>query len=185
MEHLQRQRGEKLNKKLIGALAIALIVIIGQSVALTMTWTDTKVTMTAGTASVVSVSLFKDCSCTVPFTEHNWDGVVQGQEYEVTCYVRNSGNQAVYITYTPGSLNFDGAQTRFRINVSVIESPAMPCQLLPMTPELLPVKNPLVCERGFLLLPGKVIKVDIVLLVDSVVAGGSWSWNFFIAGCAP
>ena len=39
--------------------------------------------------------------------------------------------------------------------------------------------------NGFLLNPGKVIKIDIVMFVDSVVAGGSWSWNFYIEGCAP
>jgi hypothetical protein len=141
--------------------------------------------MTVGNASIVTIGVFSDCATTVPFTSYNWDGVTQGQQYEVTAYVKNTGSVAVYISYTPGALNFDGAQTRFRINVSVLEGPATPCQLLPISPVFLPLKNPLVCENGFLLLPGKVIKVDIVLLVDSVVAGGSWSWNFYIAGCAP
>ncbi len=174
-----------MNRKLLSALAICLIVVAGASFAWTMTWTETKVTMTAGTASLVSIGLFQDCATTIPFTTYDWDGVVQGQEYEVTAYVKNVGNQAVYISYTPGALNFDGAQTRFRVNVSVLEGPATPCQLQPISPVFLPIKNPLVCNNGFLLLPGKVIKVDIVLLVDSVVSGGTWSWSFFIAGCAP
>jgi hypothetical protein len=173
-----------LNRKLLGVFAVALIAIVGGSAAWTMTWTSAKVTMTAGTACVTSLGIFQDCACTVPFTSHNWDGVVQDQIYEVTAYVRNTGNQAVYITYTPGSLSFDGAQTRFRINVTVIEGPAMPCQLLTNYYKL-PLKNPLVCENGFLLTPGKVVKIDIELVPDSLVAGGSWSWNFFIEGCAP
>jgi hypothetical protein len=141
--------------------------------------------MTVGNASIVTIGVFSDCATSTPFTTYNWDGVTQGQEYEVTAYVKNTGSVAMYISYTPGSLSFDGAQTRFRIVVNVLEGPATACQLLPITPTALPIKNPLVCENGFLLLPGKVIKVDIVLLVDSVVAGGSWSWNFYIAGCAP
>ena len=174
-----------MNRKILSVFAICLIAIIGASAAWTMTWTESRVTMTAATASVVSVGLFEDCATTIPFVSHDWSGVVQGQEYEVTTYAKNTGNQAVYISYTPGSLSFDGAQTRFRVVVNVLEGPATSCQLLPITPTPLPVKNPLNCENGFLLLPGKVIKLDIVLFVDSVVAGGSWSWNLFIAGCAP
>jgi hypothetical protein len=220
------EEGWKMNKKLAGILAVTLIAVIGGSAAWTMTWTESRITMTAGTASVVSIGLFQDCACTVPLTSHDWGGVVQDQEYEVTAYVRNTGNQAVYITYETsggepfvsdghddlqgedlatdrvlgGHIIFDGGQTRFRILVSVLEGPGLPCQLLPtVDPPTesvkqlfdavggcpLPLKDPLVCDNGFLLLPGKVIKVDIVLLVDSVVAGGSWSWDFFIAGCAP
>ena len=174
-----------MDKKLIGILAVVLVASVGSSAFYSMTWTDSRITMTAGTSSVVALGLYADCACCTPFTSHNWDGVVEGQMYEVAVYVKNNGTQAVYVTYTPGSLAFDGAQTRFRINVSVLEGPALPCQLLPITPTPLPVKNPLVCENGFLLLPGKVIKLDVVLLVDSVVAGGSWSWTFFISGCAP
>ena len=174
-----------MNRKLVGILVAVLVAVAGSAVAVSMTWTESKVTMTAGTASVVSIGLFEDCATTVPFTTHDWDGVVQDQEYEVTTYVKNTGNQAVYITYTPSTKNFDGDQTRFRIVVNVIESPATPCQLLPMTPQALPVKDPMNCPNGFLLLPGKVIKVDIILLVDSTVSGGTWSWDFFIAGCAP
>ncbi len=174
-----------MNNKIIAAIATVLVASLGTSAFFAMTWTDSRITMTAGTSSVVSLGLFSDCAATIPFTTHNWDGVVEGQEYEVACYVRNIGTQAVYVSYTPGALNFDGAQTRFRINVSVLEGPALPCQLLPISPDFLPIKNPLVCENGFLLLPGKVIKLDIVLLVDSVVSGGSWSWTFTIAGCAP
>ncbi len=176
---------ENMNNRLIAVLAAVLVASLGTSAFFAMTWTDSRITMNAATSSVVALGLFSDCAATIPFTTHNWDGVVEGQEYEVAVYVRNIGTEAVYITYTPGSLSFDGAQTRFRINVSVLEGPALPCQLLPITPTLLPVKNPLVCERGFLLLPGKVIKLDIILLVDSVVSGGSWSWSLFIAGCAP
>ena len=183
---MKGERGEKLiNKKLLGILAVALVAIIGSSVAWTMTWTSARITMTAGTASVVAIGIYQDCDTVVPFTTHNWDGVVNGQEYEVTGYVKNTGNQAVYITYTPGSYSSDGNQLRLRFNVSIIEGPATPCQLNPITPIYLQVKNPLVCETGFLLHPGKVIKIDIVMFVDSVVAGGTWSWNFYIEGCAP
>jgi len=186
VKHLKGERGEKLiNRKLLGVLAVALIAIVGGSAAYTMTWTSARITMTAGTACVVSVGIFEDCACTIPFTTHNWDGVVQDQIYEVTAYVRNTGNQLVYLTYTPASLTFDGAQTRFKINVTVIEGPAMPCQLFPCPRVLLPVKNPMVCENGYPLTPGKVIKIDIELVPDSLVAGGNWSWNFFIEGCAP
>jgi hypothetical protein len=172
-------------KKTLAILAAVVIAVAGASSMLAMTWTESRITMTAGTSSVVALGLFQDCATTTPFSSYDWDGVVQGQEYEVTVYLKNNGTQAVYVTYTPSSLSFDGAQTRFRLNVSVIEGPATPCQLNPISPVFLPVKNPMVCENGFLLNPGKVIKLDIVLLVDSVVSGGSWNWNFFIAGCAP
>ncbi len=174
-----------MDRKLVGMAAIASVLLAAAAGAYAMTWTEARISMTAGSASIVTIGLFSDCATTIPFISHDWDGVVQGQTYEVTVYVKNTGTQAVYITYTPSSLSFDSAQTRFRINVSVIEGPATPCQLNPITPVALPVKNPLVCENGFLLTPGKVIKLDIVLTVDSLVSGGTWAWNFFIAGCAP
>jgi hypothetical protein len=174
-----------MNKKISAILAVVLVAVAGATAAMSMTWTESRISMTAGSASIVTIGLYEDCATTIPFTTYDWDGVVQGQEYEVTCYVKNTGTQAVYISYTPSALSFDGAQTRFRLNVTVIEGPATSCQLNPISPTFLPIKNPLVCENGFLLLPGKVIKVDIILLVDSLVSGGTWAWNFDIAGCAP
>jgi hypothetical protein len=85
----------------------------------------------------------------------------------------------------PTDLSFDDNQTRFHITVTVIEGPATVCQLNPCSPVPLPEKNPLICASGFLLNPGKVIKVDIELHVDSLVSGGSWAWDFFFYGCAP
>jgi hypothetical protein len=190
-----------MNKKLLGVLAVELIAIIGGSAAMTMTWTESQISMFAGNASTVSIGLFQDCACSMPFTRHDWDGVVQDQEYEVTAYVRNLGSQGVYITYdldaqapmeyvsTPEGdyivLLFDDFQTRFRMNVTVIEGPSMPCQLFPIQLVRLPWKNELNCEHGFYLNPGKVIKIDIILQVDSVVAGGNWQWDFLVEGCAP
>ncbi len=174
-----------MNKRLLGILAAALAVIIGASTAWSMTWTENRVTMTAETASVVAIGVFKDCDTTIPFATYDWDGVTDGQHYEVTAYVKNTGNQAVYVTYVPPALVFDGGQTIMRLDVFVLEGPATSCQLLPISPVSLPFENPLVCERGFLLLPGKVIKLDIVLTVISVVAGGTWRWPLLIRGCAP
>jgi len=205
-----------IDKKLLGILTVALIAVIGGSAAYSMTWTSARVSMMARTSSVVSIGLFQDCACNIPFMSHDWGGVVQNQTYEVTCYVRNTGSQAVYLTFTTSggegggsilavmpngenegelrafpppprqeSIWFDGGQTRFSVNVNVIEGPATPCQLFPCELVYLPSKDPMICESGFLLHPGKVVKIDIELLVYSVVAGGNWHWNFYIEGCAP
>jgi hypothetical protein len=174
-----------MNKKLIGVIAIVALAIATAYGVYSMTWTSARVHMTAGSASVITVGLYQDCLCTSPFTGWDWDGVVQGQTYEVTCYVKNTGTVALYITYDPTYLYFDNNQTRFNTHVTVIEGPATVCQLQPCTPTPLPEKNPLVCANGFLLNPGKVIKIDIVLGVDSLVSGGTWAWDFYIEGCAP
>lgn len=165
--------------------AAILIAIMGTTAAFSMTWTENSITMTAGSASLVSIGIFQDCAATVPFTSYDWDGVVEGQQYEVTMYVKNTGKQAVYITYSPADQGFPYADTRFRIEAYIIEGPGTSCQLLPTNPTQLSVKNPLVCENGFLLNPGKVVKISVELFIDSLVTGGHWSWDFFVAGCAP
>jgi archaellum component FlaG (FlaF/FlaG flagellin family) len=174
-----------MNKKIVASLAIVAIAIAAAYGVYSMTWTSARISMTAGSASLYTIGLFQDCMTTNPFTAHDWDGVVQGQEYEVTLYVKNTGTVALYVTYLPTDLSFDLDQTRFTITVNVIEGPATPCQLNPITPVLMPEKNPLVCNNGFLLNPGKVIKIDIVLTVASLVSGGHWAWDFDIFGCAP
>ena len=174
-----------MNDKLLVFLTVALVAVIGFSVVYSMTWTESAVTMTAGTSSTVAIGLFQDCSTTIPFTAYNWGDVVGGQEYEVTCYVKNNGNQAVYLSFQPGGVAFDDLQTHFRIATNVIEGPATSCQLLPITPTPLPLTDSFVCENGFFLNPGKVVKIDIIMFVDWVSTGGSWSWDFLIAGCAP
>jgi hypothetical protein len=100
--------------------------------------------------------------------------------YEVTMYVKNTGTEALFITYLPTNLSWDGRQTRMTTTVYVIEGPATYCQLNPIEPVPLLEKDPLICDRGFLLTPGKVIKLDVILTVASLVAGGSWSWNLGI-----
>lgn len=141
--------------------------------------------MTANTASTVSLGVFTDCACTVPFTSYNWDGVTAGQNYTVAAYVKNNGTRGVYITYTPGSINFDGAQTRFRIIVEVVAG-GLTCQVNNINPAILmPTKVAGNCANGVFINPLQVIKIHIHLVVDSVVSGGTWGWNFLIEGCAP
>jgi len=174
-----------MNRKTVGILSIALVAMLTMTYAVSMTWTSSKISMTAGSASIISLGIYEDCDTTIPFCSHDWNGVVQDQVYEVTVYVRNTGTEAVYLTYLPTDLSFDHDQTRMTTRVYIIEGPATPCQLNPVDRIPLPEKIPTYCDQGFLLTPGKVVKLDIELFVHSLVAGGTWAWDFFIYGCAP
>lgn len=172
-----------MNKKLLGILGIVVVALAASYAVWSMTWTSCTVSMTAHSASVTTIGQFEDCACTIPFESHDWSGVVQGQEYEVKYYIKNTGTVGVYITYLPTWLFWDENQTRFHIAVDIIEF-GTPCQLDPMFEPMLE-KEPLVCDRGFFLPSGKVIKIDVKLFVESLVSGGSWAWDFTIYGCAP
>ena len=174
-----------MNKKLVAILAIAIVATVGTATFLSESWTSGRVTMSAATASTVSLGVFTDCACSVPFTGYNWDGVTAGQNYTVAAYVKNNGTRGVYITYTPGSLNFDSSQTRFRILVDVVAG-GLTCQVNNINPIVsMPVKVATNCANGIFINPNQVIKIHINLVVDSVVSGGNWNWNFYIEGCAP
>jgi hypothetical protein len=102
-------------------------------------------------------------------------------------YVFNDGTEMVYITYLPTDVTLDGGQTRFHITVDVINY-GVPCQMtdnnlqLPTgvasLPFALPEKNIIAPTAGFPLGPNKMIKLDVMVRVDSVDTGtgGSGSW---------
>jgi hypothetical protein len=107
--------------------------------------------------------------------------VSQEQTYEFPIYVQNTGARALFITYTPHDVYFDDGQTHFVIDCFVVEE-GLPCQMTKISPIQLPEKNPFHPVQGYLLNPGKVIKIIIEFYVDSLVSGSSWDWQFTIYG---
>jgi len=143
------------------------------------------VSMTAHSASTISTGMFKDCECSVPFTVYDWDGVVGGQVYLCNTYLKNTGNKGVYVTYEPAYLNLLDGQARFYIDVYVVEM-GTPCDLYSVDPAFaLPEKDPAICDRGYWLGPGKVVKLTVVLWAESVVYGETCSWDLTVYGCVP
>jgi len=174
-----------LNKKYAGVLAIVVVAAAAAFGVWADTWTSCVVSMTAHSASVVTIGQFEDCLCTIPFNVHDWNGVVQGQTYECKYYIRNTGTVGVWITYLPTDLTFDDDQTRFHFDVDIIEF-GTPCQLDSITPVVMLEKDPSpgMCLVGYFLGPGKVIKIDVMMRVDALVSGGNWAFDFTIYGCA-
>ena len=149
---------------------------------LTLTWTSCTITMHAGTASTVSMGQYTDCATTIPIDSYDWNGVTQGNHYELHVYVKNTGTETLWITYLPTILEFYDGQAYMEIYCFVIEF-GVPCQLyildqFPPMPEK-DIGDP---GRGFELPPGKVIKVDIALYVHMVVSGGEYDWEFNFYG---
>lgn len=181
-------------KKLAMIVGVALIVVMGISAySSTITFVPCRITMTADPASsTLALAQFKECGAITPFTSYDWDGVVEDEHYQCPVYVKNTGTVGIYITYLPtnvwlsedppGSGSF---QTHFIITAFVLEF-GMPCELYKLdTPFQLPEKSVANPTAGFYLPPGKMIKVDIVLLVDRVVIGETYTWEFAFWGCFP
>ena len=181
-----------MNKKLlVGALAIALIAVFGASV-FSDTWLDTNLTLTASTAATQSMQIFVDCAATTPATSHNFGAIAQGNMYEWTIYVLNTGSEGMWISYLPTSVSGVGGQTALTIKVLVLQY-GVPCEMtdnnIPLTgtgvtvlPFPLPEKNTAVPSQGFYLMPTKMIKLDIQLTAVSVNVGAQYTIPFEIAG---
>jgi hypothetical protein len=167
-------------KALFAMVGIALMAIIGIPV-LTNMWTSASISMHCAPADIVTLALFEDCDLTKPATVHDWDGVTQGNTYEYSIFVKNTGSRALYITYLPTDIWDADKQSHLVITCKVILSGTQ-CQLLTPQNYVLPEKDPALPANGFLLNPTKVIKIDIELFVESVVSGMSYDWTFIIYG---
>ena len=178
-------------KILAGIFAIVALISVGS--AATLTWTSCTITMHAGTASTVDIGQYTDCACTIPIDSYDWNGVTQGNHYELHVYVKNEGTEAVHLTFvaldsrgydgTTGNVDqvqfYDG-QAKFNMSISVLEK-GLPCQLYAATGDL-PIKDIANHQQGFLLEPGKVVKVDVKLDVLMVVSGGTYDWTLIFEG---
>ena len=182
-----------MNKKLLlGILCIA-VVGIGAASVVADTWMSRYVSFSFTTGSMQNISLFKDCAASAP--PETWTQVVtQGNTYEYTLYVENDGTDLVYITYLPTQVSFDNGQTRFYITVNVLNF-GVKCQMtgnnipLPIgvqeLPFALPEKNLLQPTGGFPLAPNKMIKLDVMVRVDSIDLNhvGPWVVPFEVVAC--
>jgi hypothetical protein len=144
------------------------------------------------TGSLQSLAIYEDCAGTVVAMSHDFGIVTQGNTYEWTMYVLNTGSEAMQITYLPSHYMENGGQSSFTINVNVIEY-GVPCQMSPNVitppaghslPEALPEKVPSQPNLGWPLMPTKMIKLDIILHADAVIVGANYVIMFEISGVA-
>jgi len=176
-----------MNRKLIALLAIVVFAISSFTV-LASTVISAPVHFQfeidpAVANSGVSLSLCSDCACTLPLNgmaAHDFGVVMSGNTYQWTFYVLNNGSQQVYLTFLPGS--FLSGNTVALVNVSAIAygdacqtsgttlAPPLASNALPY---YLPVYNSATPSVGFLLLPDKVVKLDVNLIVTSVDANAN------------
>ena len=171
-------------KLLVGLAAIALVAIVGTQ-ASTLLWTSCSITMHAGTGEVVTIGQYEDCAATIPFNSYDWGAVSQGQVYQVSVFIKNTGNKGVFLTYLPTLLSFYGGQAQFVITVYAVKF-GLPCQLSDITlPIQLPEKDIGNPGQGFWLDPGKMVKLDVNLLAVMLVSGGVYDFTFTTFGAAP
>lgn len=173
-----------MSRKLVAGILIIAIAAMSVTRVLMLTWTSCTIHMHAGTASVVNIGQFSDCACTMPIDAWDWDGITQGNTYELHVFVKNTGTEGIYLTYLPTVIEFYDGQATFIITVTVIEK-GLPCQLYLVDPQfVLPEKDIGMPAQGFWLEPGKVVKVDIQIYVAAVVSGGVYDWDFTFYGAA-
>jgi hypothetical protein len=179
-----------MNKKILfGILAVALIAGSAAAAVISDTWLDTYITLSMRTGSLQAMAVYEDCAGTLVATSHDFGVVSQGNTYEYTVYVLNTGSQAMNITYLPTTYSSGGGQVNIGILVDVIEYGA-PCQMSgaiqspkPL-PWALPEKVAANPGLGFPLMPTKMIKLDIKVTIYAVQVGGSYAIPFEIAGVA-
>ena len=184
---------KKMNKKLLlGILAIALVAIVGTTV-VADSWKSKFLGFRLNAGGTQSLYLYKDCWAF--FTAEGWtQSVTEGNTYEFSVYVLNTGTELMYITYLPTDVNRDNGQTRFRITVDVINY-GLPSQMtdnnialptgIASLPYALPEKNVATPTNGFPLMPNKMIKLDISIEVFSVdLNTGTWTFDFEVIGVA-
>ena len=185
-----------MNKKLFGILTIAIFAVSMASV-LSDTWVDKPAPFTFNSSmgsNAVSIGLFADCAATVPLATsgvaHDFGLVAQGNTYEWTIYVLNNGAEQVYLTYSPTTYTANGGQTAATVRVQAIAY-GVPCETSGTTltppdgyklPYSLPEKNVNAPTAGFLLMPDKIVKLDVQLSVASVDAGMTFTVPFQISG---
>ena len=187
-----------MNKKLIAIFAIAIFAVSTMAV-LADTWVDVPAPFTftadpSGAYSGVSISLCSDCACTAPLNPvlaHDFGLVMQANVYEWTFYVLNNGSEQVYLTYSPTAYTANGGQTSVNIVVTAIAygdacetsgttlAPPLASNALPYN---LPEKTTSTPSNGFLLLPDKVVKLDVKLTVLSIDEGMTFTVPFSING---
>jgi hypothetical protein len=122
---------------------------------------------------------------------HNFGMVSEGNTYEWPIYVVNNGSKQVYITYLPTNFIADSGQTSGSITVTVIAY-GLGCETSGTTlvpplasnalPYNLPEKNAATPQIGFLLMPNKVIKLDVKLTINSIMADQTYYMYLDIAG---
>jgi len=181
-------------KILVSSLAIMLIAAFAATTVFSDSWVDKGLTLTATATTTQSLALYTDCQASTPATSHDFGMVAQGNSYEWTVYVLNTGALGMYISYLPTAVVGQGGQQAMLISVAVIEY-GNPCQVqgpipaigfagtgVTALPYLLPEKAPATPEQGFFLMPSKMIKIDIKLTVLSVDAGSVYTIPFTVAG---
>jgi len=201
LELSSKRRSGRTNKKIIAILAIAIFAISAYSV-LADTWIDKQMTITftgdsaggAGTP-LVGLGIFSDCALATPVpgvgvTAHDFGNVMQGNTYEWAIYVVNNGAEQVYLSYLPTTITGNGGQIAATLSVTAIAY-GLPCETSGTTlapgctnalPYNLPEKNVATPTNGFLLMPNKVVKLDVQLHVTSVDEGVLSTVTFQISG---
>jgi len=202
-----------INKKLLAVLAVALVAVVSLP-ALMATWVSCTITMHAGTGDSASIGQYTDCLCTIPINTYDWGALSQEQNYEMTVYIKNTGNKAVILFYYayplganayipigagvyPGSssIAFNNLQVVFDIVVGVICTPGVACQL----PDPVYPGQPIPCKftgglvgpwgvqttGGYPIPAGKVIKVDVTLHTNSLVGSATYDFKLVFDALAP
>jgi hypothetical protein len=127
----------------------------------------------------------------LPAVAHNFGMVSEGNTYEWPIYVVNNGSKQVYITYLPTTFISDDGQTAGSISITVIAY-GLGCETSGTTlvpplasnalPYNLPEKFAATPQIGFLLMPNKVIKLDVKLTINSIMADQTYEMLLDIAG---
>jgi len=173
----------------------------------TMTITFTGDSAGGAGTPLVGLGVFSDCALTVPVPPtnpeasatpdpasaiaHDFGNVMEGNTYEWAIYVVNNGAEQVYLTYLPTTISGNGGQIAATLHVTAIAyglscetsgttlSPPLASNALPYS---LPEKNVAAPTSGFLLMPNKVVKLDVQLHVLSVDEGVLNTVTFQISG---
>jgi len=192
-----------MNKKLIAVFVVAIFAVSAYT-AFADTWIDKSLPLTyngdftsgsaTGTTDLVHISIYEDCALTTPATGHDFGNVFEGNTYEWAVYVTNDGAEQVYLSYSPTTFTDSAAsagQVDATIKVTAIAyglgcetsgttlTPPLTSNALPYN---LPEKNAAAPTNGFLLMPGKVVKLDVQVTVLSIDQGVPVTIPFAISG---
>jgi len=167
---------KRLSLILVG---IALIAVTG-FIALSQTWVSATAMMHLSASSPSGeLKIFWDCDASVPVTDINWGSVTQGQRYRRSVFLLNTGTVMLVVYYMPTW--YQDTQYKFHIECFV-HALGTKCQLNkvePPEPLLEKTDYPI---HGYDLYPGDMIKVDIYLTVETIQAGGVYSFPFEVHG---
>ena len=201
-----------MNKKIIAILAIAIFAISAYSVLADtwidkqMTITFAGYSNGGSGHQLADIGVYTDCALVHSATPidapadgassnaiiaHDFGNVMEGNTYEWAIYVVNGGEQQVYLSYLPTTITGNGGQIAATLHVTAIAyglacetsgttlSPPLASNALPYS---LPEKNVAAPTSGFLLMPNKVVKLDVQLSILSVDEGVTSIVTFTIAG---